>query len=242
MLYICVMRVDGDLIGSAVAGGIAAAAVIGTLHLQPALAVLLGVVILVGAGVVFRRHRSFHEPLRPLVRQAVIEFVVLAAIAIAIDEVLVNTVKHPLLSGILSAAVVGLLSAYRIAERWWRVPIGTGTKPRSGGGLVGGGTVRGETRKQGPSLSRAIEVAPACRRLDVHQSRQNWPAWLCGSARGHVEGRAQQFPQNRPGHLCKAREVPAPRVGKGPEVRARDRIAREPYGSPLPAAVKPLQR
>ena len=132
MLYICVMRVDGDLIGSAVAGGIAAAAVIGTLHRQPALAVLLGVVILVGAGVVFRRHRSFHEPLRPLVRQAVIEFVVLAAIAIAIDEVLVNTVKHPLLSGILSAAVVGLLSAYRIAERWWRVPIGRVPNPAPG--------------------------------------------------------------------------------------------------------------
>jgi PemK-like, MazF-like toxin of type II toxin-antitoxin system len=132
VLYICGMRVDGDLLGSAVAGGMAAAAVIGTLHLQPALAVLLGVVILAASGVVFRRHRTFHEPLRPLVRQAVIEFVVLAAIAIILDEVLVNTIKHPLLSGISSAAVVGLLSAYRIAERWWRVPIGRVPNPAPG--------------------------------------------------------------------------------------------------------------
>jgi mRNA-degrading endonuclease toxin of MazEF toxin-antitoxin module len=126
------MRLDTDLIGSAVAGAVAAAAVIGTLHLQPVLAILLGVVILAAAGIVWRRHRSFHEPLRPLARQALIEFVVLAVIAIALDEVLGNTINRPWLSGILSAAVVGLLSAYRIAERWWRVPIGRVPTPASG--------------------------------------------------------------------------------------------------------------
>ena len=117
------MRIDADLIGSAVAGAVAAGAVIGTLHLQPALAVVLGIVVLVAGGVVVRRHRNFHEPLRPLARQALIELAVLAAVAIALDEVLGNTIHRPLLSGILSAAVVGLLSAHRIAERWWRVPI-----------------------------------------------------------------------------------------------------------------------
>jgi hypothetical protein len=117
------MRIDADLIGSAVAGAVASAAVIGTLHLQPALAVLLGIVLLAAGGVVLRRHRSFHEPLRPLARQACIELAVLAAVAIALDELLDNTINRPLLSGISSAAVVGLLSAHRIAERWWRVPI-----------------------------------------------------------------------------------------------------------------------
>ena len=100
--YICSMRLDADLIGSAVAGAVAAAAVIGTLHLQPALAIVLGVVLLVAAGIVWRRHRSFHEPLRPLARQALIEFVVLAVVAIALDEVLGNTINRPWLSGILT--------------------------------------------------------------------------------------------------------------------------------------------
>ena len=64
VLYICWMRVDADLVGSAVAGAAAAGAAIGTWHLQPPLAILLGLVFIAACGVVWRRHHSFHEPLR----------------------------------------------------------------------------------------------------------------------------------------------------------------------------------
>ncbi|HXW79928.1 MAG TPA: type II toxin-antitoxin system PemK/MazF family toxin [Acidimicrobiales bacterium] len=117
------MRVDPDLAGSAVAGALAAGAVIGTWHLQPELAILLGLVVLAACGVVWRRHHSFHEPLRGVARQALIEFVVLAAVAIALDLVLKDATGSQWLAGLVSAAAVGLLSAHRIAERWWRVPL-----------------------------------------------------------------------------------------------------------------------
>lgn len=126
------MRVDADLAGSAVAGAVAAAAVIGTWHLQPLLAVLLGLVLLVAVALVWRRHHDFQEPLRPALRQAAVEFLLLAVAAVVLDLVLLDATNRPLLSGLLSAAVVGLLSAYRIAERWWRVPIGRVPTPAAG--------------------------------------------------------------------------------------------------------------
>jgi mRNA-degrading endonuclease toxin of MazEF toxin-antitoxin module len=126
------MRADPDLVGSAVAGAVAAAAVIGTCHLQPLLAILLGLVIVLAAVAVWRRHHRFHEPLRAVARQAVIEFLVLAVIAVALDLVLVDATNRPLLSGLLSAAVAGLLSAHRIAERWWRVPLARVPTPAPG--------------------------------------------------------------------------------------------------------------
>jgi len=126
------MRVDTDLAGSAIAGAVAAVAVIGTWRLQPLLAVLLGLVLLSGAGVVWRRHHRFHEPLRAVARQAAIEFVVLAVVAVVLDTVLLDATNRPLLSGLLSAGVVGALSGYRIAERWWRVPIGQVPAPAPG--------------------------------------------------------------------------------------------------------------
>ena len=126
------MRVDTDMIGSAVAGAVAAAAVIGTWHVQKLLAILLGLVVVAAILIVWRRHRSFHEPLRAVARQGLIEFVVLAAIAVALDLVLVEATNRPLFSGLVSSAAVGLLSAHRIAERWWRVPIERVPNPEPG--------------------------------------------------------------------------------------------------------------
>ncbi len=126
------MRVDADMVGCAIAGAVAAAAAIGTWRLQPLLAILLGLVLVIGAAVVWRRHHSFHEPLRAVGRQAVIEFLVLAVVAVGLDIVLVDATNRPLLSGLLSAGVVGVLSAHRIAERWWRVPIARVPAPASG--------------------------------------------------------------------------------------------------------------
>jgi mRNA-degrading endonuclease toxin of MazEF toxin-antitoxin module len=126
------MRVDTDLVGSAVAGAVAAAAVIGTWHLQKELAILLGLVIVAAAAVVWRRHHNFHEPRRAAARRALIEFVVLAAVAVALDLVLVDATNRPLFSGLVSAGAVGLLSGYRIAERWWRAPVGQIPRPEPG--------------------------------------------------------------------------------------------------------------
>jgi hypothetical protein len=126
------MRVDADLLGSAIAGAVAAAAVIGTWRLQPLLAILLGLVLVAGAVIVWRRHHSFQERLGAVARQAAIEFLVLAVVAVALDVVLVDATNRPLLSGLLSAGVVGVLSAYRIAERWWRVPIARVPAPAPG--------------------------------------------------------------------------------------------------------------
>jgi mRNA-degrading endonuclease toxin of MazEF toxin-antitoxin module len=126
------MRVDADMIGSGIAGAIAAGAVIGTWLLQPPLVVLLALVLIAGAVVVWRRHHNFHEPLRPVARQAAIEFVVLAVVSVVLDVVLVDATNRPLLSGLLSAGVIGVLSAYRIAERWWRVPIARVPAPAPG--------------------------------------------------------------------------------------------------------------
>ena len=126
------MRVDPDLAGSAVAGALAAAAVIGARHLQPELAILFGLVLLAACAVVWRRHHRFHEPPRAVARQALVEFVVLAAGAIALDLVLRDATGWRWLAGLLSAAVVGLLSAHRIAERWWRAPIGRLPAPAPG--------------------------------------------------------------------------------------------------------------
>jgi mRNA-degrading endonuclease toxin of MazEF toxin-antitoxin module len=117
------MRTDTDLIGSAVAGFLAAAAVIGTWHLQKLLAILLAIVVIAACAVVWRRHHRFHEPLRAVARQALIELAALCAVAIVLDLVLVEATNRPLLSGLVSAGAVGLLSAHRIGERWWRVPI-----------------------------------------------------------------------------------------------------------------------
>ena len=132
VLYICGMRVDADLVGSAVAGAAAAGAAIGTWHLQPPLAILLGLVFVAACGVVWRRHHSFNEPLRSAAREALIEFVVLAVVAIALDLVLKDATGRQFLAGALSTAIVGLLSAYRIAERWWRAPIGRVPAPAPG--------------------------------------------------------------------------------------------------------------
>ena len=84
------MRVDADLLGSAIAGAVAAAAVIGTWRLQPLLAILLGLVLVAGAVIVWRRHHSFQERLGAVARQAAIEFLVLAVVAVALDVVLVD--------------------------------------------------------------------------------------------------------------------------------------------------------
>jgi hypothetical protein len=89
-------------------------------------------VLLAACGVVWRRHHSFHEPLRAVARQALIEFVVLAAVAIALDLALRDATGSQWLAGLLSAAAAGLLSAHRIAERWWRVPIGQVPAPAPG--------------------------------------------------------------------------------------------------------------
>jgi PemK-like, MazF-like toxin of type II toxin-antitoxin system len=126
------MRADTDLIGSAVAGFLAAAAVIGTWHLQKLLAILLGIVVVAAGAIVWRRHHQFHEPLRVVARQALIELAALCAVAIVLDLVLVDAANRPLLSGLVSAAAVGLLSAHRIAERWWRVPIDRVPTPAPG--------------------------------------------------------------------------------------------------------------
>ena len=126
------MRLDTDIVGSAVAGAVAAVAVIGTWHLQKLLAILLGLVVVAAGVLVWRRHHSFQEPMRAVARQALIEFLGLAAIALVLDLVLVDVTGRPLLSGLVSAAAVGLLSAHRIAERWWRVPITRVPKPDPG--------------------------------------------------------------------------------------------------------------
>jgi mRNA-degrading endonuclease toxin of MazEF toxin-antitoxin module len=132
VVYIYGMRVDADLGGSAVAGGIAGAAVIGTWRLQAWLAILLGLVLVAAAGVVWRRHHGFHEPLGPVARQAAIEFLILAIIAVVLDVVLVDATNRPFLSGLVAAILVGLLSGYRIAERWWRVPMARVPAPDPG--------------------------------------------------------------------------------------------------------------
>jgi mRNA-degrading endonuclease toxin of MazEF toxin-antitoxin module len=126
------MRLDADVVGSGIAGAVAAGAVIGTWRLQPLLAILLGLVLIAGAVVVWRRHHSFHEPPRKVARQAVIEFLVLAVVSVVLDIVLVDATNRPLLSGLLSAGVTGVLSAHRIAERWWRVPMARVPAPAPG--------------------------------------------------------------------------------------------------------------
>jgi mRNA-degrading endonuclease toxin of MazEF toxin-antitoxin module len=126
------MRIDTDLAGCAIGGALAAGGLIGAVHGNVVLGGVLVLAVLAGLFVVWRRHRRWPDRRRSNLRAAAIGAAMFAVVTLGVDLAIERSTDRPYLAGLVAAAVVGLLSAYPLAERWWRAPIDRLPKPATG--------------------------------------------------------------------------------------------------------------